>query len=137
MSVFMIQELLQKLSTELSLDPAKQERENSFSFSLNKTITLHLRDLEPGLSLYSPIIQCGEKRREELFIYLMQANLLGQGTGGGRIALDFEEKTLTLLLGLPYEMNYQLFKEMIENFANHLIFWRNEIERFTNEKTLY
>ena len=87
--------------------------------------------------MQAPITQCPEKKREELFIYLMRANLLGRGTGGARIALDSDEKTLTLLLGLPYEMNYQLFRETFEDFVNHLIFWRNEVKNFKHETTPY
>ena len=70
-----------------------------------------LRDLEPGVAMQAKICPCPEKKQEELFIFLMRANFLGQGTGGARIGLDSEEKFLTLSLGLPYEMNYQGFKE--------------------------
>ena len=60
----------------------------------------------------------------------MRANFLGQGTGGARIGLDPNEKFLTLSCGFPYEMKYQDFKEKIEDFANYLLCWRAEIEKF-------
>jgi len=131
----MVQGFLEKLSHELSVTPPKLVSKNQFSFFLNENVVVNVRDLEPGISLQAPLIVCPEKKREDLFIYLMRANLLGQGTNGSRIALDSEEKTLTLLIGLPYEMNYQRFRETFEDFVNHLIFWRNEIEKFKNEKT--
>lgn len=133
----MIQQFLHKLSQELSIPPPKLLEKKKFSFSLNPEIVVNVRDLDPGLSLQAFLIQCPEKKREELFMHLMQANLLGQGTAGSRIGMNFEEKTLTLLLGLPYEINYQLFRETFEDFVNHLIFWRNEIEKLQNEKTFY
>lgn len=133
----MIQGFLEKLSVELSVPLAKQREKKVFSFSLNENIMVNVRDLEPGVSMQAPLIACPTQKKEDLFIYLMSANLLGQGTNGARIALDSEEKTLTLLLGLPYEMNYQLFRETLEDFVNHLIFWRNEIEKFKNETTIY
>lgn len=92
-----------------------------------------VKDLNPGLSLHARICPCPEKKREALFIYLMRANLLGQGTGGARIGLDPEEKFLTLSLGLPYEMNYQSFKETVEDFANYLLHWRGEVAKFEKE----
>lgn len=133
----MIQGFLEKLSTELSVQLPKQKEKKNFSFFLNANIMVNVRDLEPGVSMQAPLVACPTTKKEDLFIYLMRANLLGQGTGGARIALDSEEKTLTLLLGLPYEMNYQLFRETFEDFVNHLIFWRNEVEKFKNETTPY
>ena len=76
------------------------------------------------------ISPCPYEEREDLFIYLMRANLLGQGTGGSRIGLDEEEKNLTLSLGLPYDMNYHAFKEAFEDFVNHLIYWRDTVAKF-------
>jgi hypothetical protein len=131
----MIRTFLEKLSEELSIAPPKTHEKTAFSFTLNENIVVYLRDLEPGVSMQAPLTPCPTEKKEELFAYLMRANVLGQGTNGARIGLDAEEKTLTLLLGLPYEMNYQLFRETFEDFVNHLVFWRNEIEKFKNEKT--
>ena len=133
----MIQNFLEKLSVDLSVPLPTPKEKKTFSFALNDHIMIDIRDLEPGVSMQAPLIPCPTEKREDLFIYLMRANLLGQGTHGARIALDSAEKTLTLLLGLPYEMNYQLFRETFEDFVNHLIFWRNEIEKFKNETTPY
>jgi hypothetical protein len=30
---------------------------------------------------------------------------------------------------MPYDINYKTFKEAVEDFANFLELWRNEIER--------
>ena len=133
----MLQRFLKNLSEELSIPFPKQSDKKIFSFVLNDELTIYLRDLEPGLSMNAQILSCPDKKKEDLFIYLMRANLLGQGTNRARIGLDSDEKTLTLLLGLPYEINYQLFKETFEDFVNHLVFWRNEIKRFNNETTPY
>lgn len=61
---------------------------------------------------------------------LMKANFLGQGTLGGAIGIDDEEKFLTLSLTLPYDVNQRTFKEAVEDFANILDFWRDEVARF-------
>ena len=63
----------------------------------------------------------------------MKANFLGQGTGGARIGVDPDDKFLTLSHGFPYEMNYQLFKESIEDFVNYVVYWREEIAKFEQE----
>jgi hypothetical protein len=89
------------------------------------------------MALHAKITLCPNTKKEDLFIYLMRANLLGQGAGGARIGLDPDEKFLTLSSGLPYEMNYQTFKETIEDFANYLIYWRDEVAKFENQQSVY
>src|SRR3990167_8636914 len=121
----MIHEFLEKLSLELSISPAPKLNEKKyFSLQFAPEVTLALFDLRPGVAMSTKIAPCPEMKQEELFMYLMRANLLGQGTGGARIGLDESEKNLTLSLGLPYEMNYKTFKEALEEFLNHLVYWQ-------------
>ena len=132
----MLPNYLKQLCEELTIPSVpKANEEKLIPLRIGKE-SLSLKDLEPGVSLQGSICLCPQQRKELLFIYLMRANLLGQGTGGARIGLDAEEKFLTLSLGLPYEMNYQTFKETIEDFVNYLIYWRNEVAKFENEEGL-
>ena len=127
----MVQGFLEKLCAELSITPVPKltEKKNYF-FRLRPEIEITLTDLHPGVEMRANISPCPYEEREDLFIYLMRANLLGQGTGGSRIGLDEEEKNLTLSLGLPYDMNYHAFKEALEDFVNHLIYWRDTVAKF-------
>ena len=132
----MVQEFLEKLCAELSIDTVpKLNEDNIFRFAPD--IHVAITDLGPGVGMQSVISGCPISKREDLFIYLMKANLLGQGTGNARIGLDRNDKNLTLSRGLPYEINYQIFKEAFEEFVNHLIYWRNAIAKFENEKPMY
>lgn len=132
----MLRRFLEQLCKELAIDFPKPDEQKKYPLRLGKEI-IALKDLDPGVALHGQIGPCPLKRREELFIYLMQANLLGQGTGGARIGIDQNEKVLTLSLGLPYEMNYQIFRETVEDFVNYLIYWRGEVSKFENEKSVY
>jgi hypothetical protein len=40
---------------------------------------------------------------------------------------------LTLSHGFPYEMNYQAFKESVEDFVNYVVYWREEVSKFERE----
>ena len=126
--------MVEQIATELGIPGTKQDQQTGFILTINSTLAVSIRDLAPGFSLYSSIADCPARKREDLFIYLMRANFLGQGTGGARIGLDADEKVLTLSIGFPYEMNYQHFKESVEDFVNYVVFWRNEIARFEQEK---
>lgn len=133
----MLREHLELLCEELEIESVPKLNEQKFyPFRLGKEVQVLLRDLEPGVAMHANICPCPEKKREDLFIYLMRANLLGQGTGGSRIGLDTDEKFLTLSRGLPYEMNYQVFKENVEDFVNYLIYWREEMAKLEKEESI-
>ena len=87
-----------------------------------------IKELKPGIYFKANICQLPLKKREDLLMRLMQANLIGQGTGGSVIGLDKQEKFLTLSLALAYELNYQDFKEALEDFVNYLAHWKEEVE---------
>jgi len=133
----MLRDYLAQLCQELEIDSVPKLNEQKFyPFRLGDEF-IALKDLDPGMSMQAQICLAPEKKKEDLFIFLMRANLLGQGTGGARIGIDQEEKFLTLSLGLPYEMNYQIFRETIEDFVNYLIYWREEVTKFENEQSVY
>lgn len=129
-----LKEMVQQVASELGIETPKLDSQKAYVVVINPTLTITLRDLAPGFSLFSLVANCPVRKREELFIYLMKANFLGQGTGGARIGLDADEKVLTLSVGFPYEMNYQHFKESVEDFVNYVVYWRNEIAKFEQEK---
>lgn len=132
----MLKEYIDLLCKELSIEMPKLNEEKWFPFQLNDGIQVDLKDLEPGVAMQASLCLSPQKNREDLYIYLMRANMLGQGTGGCRIGIDEKEKSLTLSLGLPYEMNYTVFKESIEDFVNYLVYWREEIAKFEKEKCI-
>jgi hypothetical protein len=130
----MLQEFLDRLCDELELSPTISfEEGNTISFFMSDDVQISFKDLGPGVALSANIIPCPKKKREELFTYLMRANLLGQGTGSTRIGIDQEERNLTLSLGVPYELNYETLRDTLENFVNYLIYWREEVTKFDNE----
>ena len=127
-----LERLLETLSDNLKLDAIPQkDKEGIFQLKLPPNFQIGLSELNPGVflsSLIMPIPKEGGK--EALFIYLMKANLIGQGTGGGAIGIDPTEKYFTLSHALPFEVSYNVFKEAIEDFLNYISYWQEEIVRF-------
>lgn len=132
----MLLDYLVKFCKELEIKTPKLNKDKLFPLTIGEE-SMTLQDLDPGVALHATICEVPKKKKEELFIFLMRANLLGQGTGSARIGIEAEEKSLTLSLGLPYEMNYQLFRETIEDFVNYLQFWRDEVAKFESEESVY
>jgi hypothetical protein len=127
----MLEQYLSQLTQELELPlPAPQDDHGLRHLSINPSLRLALQALDPGFHLSAVIGPCPAERREDLFILLMRANFLGQGTGEAVIGLDREEKLLTLSLTVPYEVSYKAFKERVEDFANYIDYWREELENY-------
>jgi hypothetical protein len=127
----MLTKYLDQLMTDLELAPSlPKDEEGRFLLTINPDLTVRILELDQGFLFSSQISPCPIQQRDELFTLLMQANFLGQGTGGGVLSLDEEEKFLTLSLTLPYDMNYKMFKEGIGDFANFVDYWKEEVKRF-------
>jgi hypothetical protein len=126
----MLERMLKDLIDEIGVEKGLvKDKKGFFIFCLNDEIEIKLQDLNPGVEIYAEVGECPLKGREDLFMYLMKANLLGQGTGGARFGITQNEKILTLSISLPYEIKYDHLKEVLESFANHLISWRNELTK--------
>ena len=128
--VDLLAQLIQKLSEELEFEEAPHPEEGSvYHVPVHAELTVRIQELDPGISFWARIGPCPLDRREELFILLMKANLLGQGTGNSTIGLDENENFLTLSSILPYDMNYKAFKDALEDFTNYREYWKNELIR--------
>lgn len=127
----MLELLLQQLSEEFALGaPPQKTKENKYPLILSSGMQIDIQILDPGISFYASLAPLQDTKREELLIYLMRANFLGQGTGEGVISLDNDEKLLTLSLLVPYDVDYKTFKTSLEDFANYVDFWRSELAQF-------
>ena len=131
----MLQEYLKKLCKEFNIELPELNGEKFYPFRFGEELIL-IKDLHPGASFYASICEVPTQKKEELFMFLMRANLLGQGTGLSRIGLDANEKFLTLSLGLPYEINYPTFRDTFEDFVNYLIYWREEVAKLEHEERI-
>ena len=124
-----LKQLMQQLCSELEMPAPEFDPQKKMLFIVNATTSVLFYELPESIGMQAKIVECPEKKREELFTYLMRANFLGQGTSGSRIGLDADEKFLTLSSAISYEINYRSFKESVEDFVNHVIYWREEIIR--------
>lgn len=123
---------IEKLCKSLNIEIPNQDKDKSYLVKINEELEIKIWDLNPGFYFHSNIVECPQEKREDLFIYLMRANLLGQGTAKSRIGLDKEEKFLTLSHHIAYEVNYTEFKETLEDFANYTVYWKKEVEKQKN-----
>ena len=127
----MLEHLVKDLEKFLGVGVTQEGKK--WKIDLSASVTITAEELDPGIWLQAVIGPLPGGNREDLFIYLMQANYLGQGTGGSVIGMDADENFLTLSLSIVYDMNYRMFKEKLEEFVNYLSYWREELERLEQE----
>ncbi len=126
----MIEQNLTRLAEDLGLPSlAPKDSNGYFQISLKDDLTISIKDLLPGLSLSSLLGPVLNQNKEELLIYLMKANFLGQGTGEQILGMEPDEKFLTLSRSITYEVDYQKLKDVLEDFTNYLIYWKGEVKR--------
>ncbi len=121
------EKLIETVARELKLEAIPQKNKEGF-YELQVSSLVLIKELDPGLFLSAKILPVPKaKNKEALFIHLMKANLLGQGTGGGAIGIDEKEKFFTLSLTLPFEVDYKTFHESLEDFLNYVDYWKEEV----------
>lgn len=125
----MFETILKRLCEELKLQTPAMDKQQYYALQLNPELEVKIKELDSGTLFFSKIGPCPELKKEDLFIYLMKANFLGQGTGGASIGFDESENCLTLSSVLPYDMNYQLFRDALEDFVNYTDYWKAELIR--------
>lgn len=126
----MIEKYVEKLVEELRLGAAPAPDEKKIMHLSIASAAIQIKDLDPGVYFFARIAPVPPMKKEEFFMYLMKANFMGQGAGGGTIGLQEDESFLTLSLSLPYEVNYRSFKEALEDYVNFVDYWKGEADRF-------
>ena len=121
--------LVEELAIQLDLEATPQEDKNGFfQLKIHLPYSVSMKDLNPGVFITSRIMELPkEKNKEDLYIHIMKANLLGKGTGGAAIGIDHSEKYLTLSKTLSFEVTYSTFYVALEDFINYIQLWSKQI----------
>ena len=122
----MIEKHLTQLFEEMELGAVPPFDKDGIADILLASFPMQITKTDHGAHFVASIASLPTKEKEAFLLKVMEANFLGQGTGGGVIGLRDDESFLTLSLDLPYEVNYTSFKEAIEEFINYLEYWKTE-----------
>lgn len=93
---------------------------------LGEDLEVVLSEIEGGYTLMSALATLPEEEREEFFSVLMAANILGEGTRGGVLAID-EDDTVVLSQVVTYVSQQREFQESVEDFISTIMMWRQAI----------
>jgi hypothetical protein len=101
-----------------------------FMIPIDEGVNIYITEIPRGFSIKSSIIECPKKNVAEFFTYIMGANLLGKETHGNVIGLNEDGEILVLSRDVDYDVNYQEFSYILEDFFNQVDFWRQETLAF-------
>lgn len=125
----MIENFLKELQAEMELDaPFPKEGPGHWSIVLDDELKIALTELVPeGFELRCDIGSYPAKNEAEFLDKMLISNLFGQGTEGAVLGVDEESKKLVLVRDVPRTVNYQEFKDILEDFLNAAEIWHEEV----------
>lgn len=125
-----IQKFTDQLIELLKLDVDPNPDENKFYLlDLDDGLSVRYTDLNPGVYLVSTLGPLAQKNRETTLVSLMHLNLFGNGTGGAVIGYDEEINLLTFSQAVAYRVEFEEFKNILEDFINYVDYWRKELKK--------
>jgi Tir chaperone protein (CesT). len=119
-------DLLQELGQKLGLGPLALDDSGNCQLVFDGDLVVELQAPGDGfISLVATVCPVPADGREALFTDLLEANLLGQGTGGATLALDTALDEVVLCQRLETaQLDNEGFEGALETFINHLEFWK-------------
>lgn len=133
----MLENLLDTLKNEFEKRFLTEKKAHEqFKITISNGLEIEMTHEEDTFYFSSHLCALPENRREELFIYLMKANLFGEGTGGCVLGLTQDEKFLTLSYKTNSEINFKTFKEKFEDFLNYHLYWKEEVTQFATQENI-
>lgn len=125
----MIKQYLEQLKKELELPkPFDSPIPGTWTIPLDEDLDIFLTELQPeGLSLKCTLGSIPKENEEAFFEHVMLSNLFGDGTSGAIIGIDENEKNIVISQHVDYDIPYQEFKDILEDFLNSCDVWKDEI----------
>jgi len=129
----MLDSYMQKLVNEMEIeDSLASDVPGVYQFPVDEETTILITEIPRGFEFTCNVSPCPEKKQEEFFTSALFANLFSQGTEGCVLGLDAEGEMVTLSRTVDYEVDYQEFRDMLEDFVNTVGQWKEETAYYAN-----
>jgi len=131
----MLEQHLKQLQKELELpEPFVSQVPGIWTIPFDETLEIVATGLKPeGFSLSCTLGQLPDHDQDAFLDHIMLSNLFGQGTEGAVLGIDETEKNIVLTQHFEYDIDYQQFKDILEDFLNSADVWYEEILEYQSE----
>jgi hypothetical protein len=107
-------------------DAFKEETPGIFSLPIEENVSIKLESLTDGFSLRCILCDCPKENPEPFLTEIMDANLYGHLTRNCILGLTEDGNQLTLSRSIDYNVDYKEFSEILQDFYNVALFWREQ-----------
>lgn len=129
----MLDSFMQQLGKELELENSlSTEVPGVYAIPLDEDLNVLITEIPRGFELTCTVCESPTEQQEEFYTQALFANLFSQGTEGCVLGLDATGEDVTLSRLVDYDINYQEFRDIIEDFLNSVEFWVQETGAYTN-----
>lgn len=117
-----------QLSKDLQLEEGtlKEESPGLFILPIEEDVFIKMEALSQGLSLFCLLAECPKENPELFLTEIMNANLFGHITRNCVLGLTEDGNRLTLSRNIDYNIDYKVFSELLQDFYNVALFWREQ-----------
>lgn len=129
----MLNSLMSELAKEWELEkPIPEEIPGTYKIPLDEGVFVTVTSSsgeghKSGIAISSSIATVPKEGEENILSKALLANLFGQGTKQAVLGLNDNGDILTLSRFIDYDVNFQEFNNIMEDFINTIDFWREEV----------
>lgn len=130
----MLKKMMEQFAKELGIEESfATEIPGIYLIPIDEGLNVYVTEIPQGFTIKCSIADCPKLNVGEYFTFIMGANLLGKETHGNVLGLNEDGEVLTLSRDVDYEVNYQEFSYILEDFFNQAEFWRDETLAFNKK----
>ncbi len=128
----MLDSYMQQLGKDMELeDSLATEVPGVYAIPLDEDLNVLITEIPRGFELTCTVCDSPNQSLEEFYTQALFANLFARGTEGCVLGLDATGEQVTLSRQIDYEINYQEFRDIIEDFLNSVEFWIDETSAYS------
>lgn len=121
-------DLIKELQKDFELkEPFAENPPGVFDVPVDEDVMVTVREVPGGMVLSASFVDMPLGKEEELYLNLLYANLMGQGTRGAILALSEDGRRLILSRVIDYDVNFKEFRDIFEDFISTVDYWRDEV----------
>lgn len=130
-----IHTFLNNIERDFGIMPIEMERASHYLLQIDPLLDpCHLYLTGDTFSLFAQIAPLTLfTKKEDLYLFLLKANFLGKGTRDCALGINAEESHVTLRFTMHNEIDYEIFKQSLEEFLNMQNYWSDKLKSFDSK----
>ena len=115
----------EKLSKDLEMEePIVEEASGVFDLPIDEGVSIKINLENQGFNLFCQLADCPTDNVENFYTEILDSNLYGFVTRGSVLGINKQATHLTLSRQVYYDLTYEKFFDILQDFYNMANFWR-------------